>query len=128
LETLKAGAARIDLKGDPVGTVTAADEEDAKRKIAKAARRAAAKAIEDRKAAGQPAAKPVAKCAGQISTAGASRAASRVGWPQGGRTGSAGAACRREVIQGLWPLDRSNLEEQPAGRFSICPLSPSLSI
>ena len=65
LETLKAGAARIDLEGDPVGTVTDADEEDAKRKIAKAARRAAAKAIEDRKAAGQPAAKPFAKCAGQ---------------------------------------------------------------
>ena len=65
LETLKAGAARIDLEGDPVGTVTTADEEDAKRKIAKAARRAAAKAIEDRKAAGQPAAKPVAKCAEQ---------------------------------------------------------------
>jgi ProP effector len=49
LETLKAGAARIDLEGNPVGTVTAADEADAKRKIAKAARRAAAKAIEDRK-------------------------------------------------------------------------------
>jgi sRNA-binding protein len=37
---LKAGAARIDLEGNPVGTVTDADEEDAKRKIAKAARRA----------------------------------------------------------------------------------------
>jgi ProP effector len=49
LETLEAGAARIDLEGNPVGTVTAADEADAKRKIAKAARRAAAKAIEDRK-------------------------------------------------------------------------------
>src|SRR6516164_5164412 len=49
LETLKAGAARIDLEGNPVGTVTAADEADARRKIAKAARRAAAKAIEDRK-------------------------------------------------------------------------------
>src|SRR5262249_19680472 len=48
LETLKAGTARIDLEGNPVGTVTAADEADAKRKIAKAARRAAAKAIEDR--------------------------------------------------------------------------------
>jgi ProP effector len=47
LETLKAGAERIDLEGNPVGTVTAADEADAKRKIAKAARRAAAKAIED---------------------------------------------------------------------------------
>ena len=50
LETLKAGAARIDLEGNPVGTVTAADEADAERKIAKAATRAAAKAIEDRKA------------------------------------------------------------------------------
>ena len=49
LEMLKAGAARIDLEGNPVGTVTTADEADAKRKIAKAARRAAAKAIEDRK-------------------------------------------------------------------------------
>ena len=65
LETLKAGAARIDLEGNPIGTVTTADEEDAKRKIAKAARRAAAKAIEDRKAASQPAAKPVAELAGQ---------------------------------------------------------------
>jgi sRNA-binding protein len=49
LETLKAGAARIDLESNPVGTVTAAGEADAKRKIAKAARRAAAKAIQDRK-------------------------------------------------------------------------------
>jgi len=63
LETLKAGAARIDLEGNPVGTVTAAEEEDAKRKIAKAGRRAAAKAIEYRKAAGQPAAKPVTESA-----------------------------------------------------------------
>ena len=36
LETLKAGAARIDLEGNPVGAVTTADEEHAKRKIAKA--------------------------------------------------------------------------------------------
>ena len=49
LKTLKAGAVRIDLEGNPVGTVTAADEADAERKIAKAARRAAVKAIEDRK-------------------------------------------------------------------------------
>jgi ProP effector len=54
LETLRAGSARIDLEGNPVGTVTEADEEDAKRKIAKAARRAAAKAMEDRKAAAAP--------------------------------------------------------------------------
>jgi ProP effector len=65
LETLKAGSARIDLEGNPVGTVTDTDEEDAKRKIAKAARCAAAKAIEDRNAADQPAAKPVAECPGQ---------------------------------------------------------------
>ena len=49
LKTLKAGSARIDLEGNSVGTVTAKDEEDARRKIAKAAKRAAAKAIEDRK-------------------------------------------------------------------------------
>jgi len=61
LETLEAGAARIDLEGNQVGTVTASDEEDAKRKIAKAARRVAAKAIEDRKAGGQPAAAEFAR-------------------------------------------------------------------
>jgi ProP effector len=49
LKTLKAGAVRIDLEGNSVGTVTGADDADAGRKIAKAARRAAAKAIEDRK-------------------------------------------------------------------------------
>jgi ProP effector len=65
LETLKAGSARIDLEGNPVGTVTDTDEEDAKRKIAKAARRAAAKAIEDRNTAGPPAAKPFAERPGQ---------------------------------------------------------------
>jgi ProP effector len=32
LETLKAGAVRIDLEGNPVGAVTTADEEDAKTK------------------------------------------------------------------------------------------------
>jgi ProP effector len=63
LETLKAGAERIDLEGNPVGTVTDADEEDAKRKIAKTARRAEAKAIEARNAAAP--AKPVAERAGQ---------------------------------------------------------------
>ena len=62
---LKAGTARIDLEGNPVGTVTAADEEDAQRKVAKAARRAAAMASEGGKSAGPPSAKPVAKRAGQ---------------------------------------------------------------
>jgi ProP effector len=47
LETLKAGAARIDLEGKPVGTVTGADEEHAKRKVAKAARRAAGSDLVD---------------------------------------------------------------------------------
>jgi len=62
---LKAGTSRIDLEGNPVGTVTAADEEDARRKIAKAVRRAAAMASEGGKSAGPPSAKPVAKRAGQ---------------------------------------------------------------
>jgi ProP effector len=38
--TLKAGAARIDLDGNVAGEVTLEDEQAAKRKIAKAARRA----------------------------------------------------------------------------------------
>src|ERR1700751_939927 len=59
LETLKAGTPRIDLEGNVAGEVTATDEADATRKIARAARRAAAKAMEDRNTAGQPAAKPV---------------------------------------------------------------------
>jgi len=67
LEALKAGSARIDLEGNPVGTVTEADEEDAKRKIATAASRAVAVAIEDRNPSGQPPAKPVAERAGQQS-------------------------------------------------------------
>ena len=48
---LTAGTPRIDLAGNVAGQVTAADEEDAKRKIAKEARRAAAGAI--RRARGQ---------------------------------------------------------------------------
>jgi ProP effector len=63
--TLTAGTPRIDLAGNVAGEVTAADEEDAKRKIAKGARRVAAEAIEDRHAAGRPPAKPVAERAGQ---------------------------------------------------------------
>ena len=62
---LTAGTPRIDLAGNVAGQVTAADEEDAKRKIAKEARRAAAEAIEDRKVVGEPAAKPVAERPGQ---------------------------------------------------------------
>jgi ProP effector len=54
LETLKAGTPRIDLEGNVAGEVTATDEADAKRKIGKEAGRAAAKAIEDRKAAAVP--------------------------------------------------------------------------
>jgi ProP effector len=65
LEAVKAGAGRIDPEGNPVGTVTVADEEDAKRKSAKLARRAAAKATEGGKSAGAPSAKPAAKSAGQ---------------------------------------------------------------
>jgi ProP effector len=65
--TLTAGAPRIDLAGNAAGEVTPADEEDAKRKIAKGAGRVAAEAIEDHSAAGQPPAKPVAERAGQQS-------------------------------------------------------------
>ena len=63
--TLTVGTPRIDLAGNVAGEVTAADEEDAKRKIAKAARRAAVTTIEDRKEAGQPAAKPLEERARQ---------------------------------------------------------------
>src|SRR6516165_2363366 len=63
--TLTVGTPRIDLAGNVAGEVTAADEEDAKRKIAKEARRAMAEAIGHRNAAGQPSAKPVAERAGQ---------------------------------------------------------------
>jgi sRNA-binding protein len=59
LETLKVGAARIDLEGNPVGTVHRGDEEDAK-EDRQAIRCDAAKAIKDRRAAVRPAAKPVA--------------------------------------------------------------------
>jgi ProP effector len=64
--TLTAGTPRIDLEGNLAGEVTAADEADATRKIAKEAPgRAAAKAIEDRKVERQPTAKPVAERLGQ---------------------------------------------------------------
>jgi hypothetical protein len=91
LEMLKAGSARIDLEGN----LAEADEEDAKRKIAKVARRAAVKAIEDRRAAGQRAAKPArnapenkTQSRRQISTAGAGRTASRARRPHAGRASS----------------------------------------
>jgi sRNA-binding protein len=63
LEALTAGTPRIDLEGNVAGEVTATDEEDAKRKIAKAARRATAKAIDDRKAAAVP---PVTQSVSQV--------------------------------------------------------------
>ena len=90
------------------GQVTAADEEDAKRKIAKEARRAAAEAIEDRKVAGEPAAKPVAERPGQQNPIpeAKSEQSAPAGPPRLGFTGSPGQARRREVIQG-WPLDQS---------------------
>ena len=63
LEALTAGTPRIDLEGHVAGKVTATDEEDAKRKIARAARRATAKAIDDRKAATVP---PVTQSVSQV--------------------------------------------------------------
>jgi ProP effector len=75
--TLTAGTPRIDLEGNPVGTVTAADEEDAKRKIAKEARHTAAKAIEDPKGKSATVAdlpsSPVAATPQPIAPAGAPR-------------------------------------------------------
>jgi sRNA-binding protein len=62
---LKAGTPRIDLDGNVAGAVTIEDEAHAERKITQAARRAAAKATEDRNAVGQPPAKPVAARTGQ---------------------------------------------------------------
>jgi sRNA-binding protein len=52
---------RIDLDGNVAGEVAARDEHYAQRMIAGLARRAAAKAIEDRKAANQAAANPFEK-------------------------------------------------------------------
>ena len=57
---------RIDLDGNVAGVVTAKDERYAQRMIAGLATRAAAKAIEDRKAANQAAAKRVAERPGQL--------------------------------------------------------------
>jgi ProP effector len=65
LETLKAGTPRIDLDGNPVREVTLEGQEYAQRKLAKVARSAAAKAIEDREAANQAATKPIEKRAEQ---------------------------------------------------------------
>jgi ProP effector len=65
-DTLKAGAVRIDLDGNPAGEVTIEEAQHALVLIAKAARRAAAKEIEARKTAAKAAAaKPVEKCAVQ---------------------------------------------------------------
>jgi len=88
----------------------AADEEDAKRKIAKAARRAAVTTIEDRKEAGQPAAKPLEERARQHNHSRRQNLDSRrrpnrlsVGWLQVYLTGSPAEARRRELIQVLCP-------------------------
>jgi ProP effector len=101
LEMLKAGEARIDLEGNPVGTVTAADEEDAKRKIAKLARRAAAKASEGGKAAGPPSAKLVANRARQQSPIAKSDQPAMAGPPRLGLAGlKAAAQARRARLVG----------------------------
>jgi ProP effector len=120
LETLKAGTPRIDLEGNVAGEVTATDEADVTRKIAKEAGGAGARAIEERKEVAAP---PVTQSVSQVEhvaptpteprsesapvaalpSSPADRSgrtkACRVGWPQGGRTGSPGKARRREVIQ-----------------------------
>jgi ProP effector len=93
--TLTAGAPRIDMEGNVAGEVTATDEADAKRKIAKAAARAAAKAIEDRNAEGQPPAKPVAERAGQQNPI--PEAKSQAGPPRLGLAGLKAAAQSRRA-------------------------------
>ena len=70
LKTLKAGAVRIDLEGNPVG-----------HGCRSTIRPGCSHAPADN--------------SGRTTT-------SRVGWTQGGRTGSPGEARRREVIQALW--------------------------
>jgi ProP effector len=62
-DALKNGAARIDLDGHPAGGVTLEDAQHALVQIAKAARRAAAKEIEVRKAAAAP---PVTRSVPQV--------------------------------------------------------------
>jgi ProP effector len=88
LEMVKAGEARIDLEGNPVGTVTAADEEDAKRKIAKLA-------------AGPPSAEPVANRARQQSPIAKSDQPATAGPPRLGLAGlKAAAQARRARLVG----------------------------
>jgi ProP effector len=99
LEMLKAGEARIDLEGNPVGTVTAVDEEDAKRKLAKLTRRAAAKASEG--AADPPSAKPVANRARQQSAIAKSEQPATGGPPRLGLAGlKAASQARRARLVG----------------------------
>jgi sRNA-binding protein len=66
-ETLKAGALRIDLE-NPAGEVTIENEQHALVQIARAARRAKGKAIEDRKKAQAPVAKPAAESVQHVHT------------------------------------------------------------
>jgi sRNA-binding protein len=91
---------RIDLEGNVAGEVTTTDQADAKRKIAKEAARAAAKAIEDRNRQAGPRL-DLARNAPDNKTRSPTQnlkpdTTSRVGWPQGGRTGSPGETRRRK--------------------------------
>ena len=82
-----------------MGTVTVAHEEYAKRKIAKATKRGAAKA------AGQPAFKPVARCAGQQNPILAPAESPRLGLA---RLKQAAVARRRaEIVAGKWRVARN---------------------
>jgi sRNA-binding protein len=98
-----AGAARMDLEGNQVGTLTASDDEDARRKIAKAARRVAAKT--DRKAASQrnvPDNKARSRRQNLKPTP-AGRPLAWVGWPQGHAQARRATLVAAQVIQPLCP-------------------------
>jgi ProP effector len=89
--TLTAGTPRIDLDGNAAGEVTIEDEQNAQRKIAKAARRAAAQEIEaGEKASAQPVAQPAARSTPGPTTDGPTRL---------GLSGLKAAAARRRAAE-----------------------------
>jgi ProP effector len=100
LETLKAGAPRIDLDGNPAGEVTLRYQEHAERLIVTAAR-CSAEAIEDRKAVAktaQASPKPVAKRAAQQNPIPAAECQQPAGPPRLGLAGLKAAALKRRQL------------------------------
>jgi sRNA-binding protein len=122
--TLAAGAPRIDLAGNVAGEVTAADEEDAKRKIAKEARQAAAQAIEHRKAESATVAdlppSPVAAALQPTASTGAPRLG-LAGLKGPHKLAGRGSSPRSDP-RSIGRLTSQTWDDQSAGRFSILPL------